>query len=119
MKTVNLCIDLKDVKLMYDLYFSNSMSKILSICPMNLIGPSRVRALPFEVAAERSVHYFCTSHSLLSFLRHILFSQKGFSFFAESFRLQKIRFGVKNIWNRISPPRGPFLVFFLMDVELS
>ena len=66
MKTVNLCSNLKDVQLMYDLYCSNSMSKILFICPMNLIGPSRVCALPLGFAAERSVHYFWDSVLLIA-----------------------------------------------------
>ena len=41
------------------------------------IGLSGVRALPLGIALKRSLHYICDF--FFSFLRHILFSQKGLS----------------------------------------
>ena len=46
---------------------------------VHYFGLSEVRGLPLGVAAERSVHYFWDYFSFLSFLCHILFSQKGLS----------------------------------------
>ena len=43
----------------------------------SIVGPSRVCALPWGVAAKQSVRYICDYFSSFPFLRHILFSPKG------------------------------------------
>ena len=80
------------------------------IIKLYIIGPSGVRAQPLGVAAERSVHYiFWNYFSFFSFLRHILFFQKGLSQGYEI--LHGVLSNKKNkIWGKTkfeTPPSSP------------